>query len=220
MTHLTRFAGVYLLTPNVGVRGFGHVLNVVEQALRAGVRIVQYRDKTADIDQRHDRARRLVELAHAAGALMIVNDSIEVAVAADADGVHLGRGDGSVATARGQLPDRLLGASCYNDLDVACAAVAAGADAIAFGSMFASLTKPDAVRAPLTLLTQARAMWPQQRIIAIGGIDALNIATVARAGAHAAAVLDAVFGAKNPAGAARELVEQFDKGKLKQETGA
>lgn len=213
----TLLAGVYLLTPDTDARGFGAVLDVVEQALNSGVLVVQYRDKTVDMQQRLHRASQLVALTHAARALLIVNDNIEVAVDSGADGVHLGRDDGDVAQARGRLGDRLLGVSCYDDLANARKAVAGGADALAFGSMFASVTKPAAVRAPLTLLTEARATWPQQRIVAIGGITTDNITRVAQAGAHAAAILDAVFGAANPAHAARELVRRFDEGRCRYE---
>ena len=209
-----RLAGVYLLTPDADALGFDAVLAVVQQALDAGVRAVQYRDKTCDAAQKLDCASRLAELTRAASAVLIVNDSIEAAAGSGADGVHLGRDDGEVADARDLLPHRLIGVSCYNQLDRAREAIAAGADAVAFGSMFGSATKPAAVRAPLALLSDARAAWPQRRIIAIGGIDAANIATVAAAGAHAAAVLSAVFGADRPAQAVRELIQRFDQGRM------
>lgn len=217
MTNSAILAGVYLLTPDSDVRGFDHILDVVGQVLSAGITVVQYRDKAADIDQRLDRARRLVALTHAANASLIVNDSTELALDAGADGVHLGREDGDVSAARRRLVGRLLGVSCYNDLGNANRAVAAGADAIAFGSMFASVTKPAAVHAPLALLGEARARWPEPRIIAIGGINAGNIALVAEAGAHAAAVLDSVFSAKDPARAVRELISRFNEGKRRHE---
>ena len=217
MSNSTQIAGVYLLTADTDARDFDAVLDVVQHALNAGVRVVQYRDKTVDVQQRLQRASRLVALAHAAGALLIVNDSVEVAVDSDADGVHMGRDDGDLAQARSRLGDRLLGVSCYDALANAHKAVAGGADALAFGSMFASVTKPAAVRAPLSLLTEARRAWPQQRIVAIGGITTDNIARVAQAGAHAAAILDAVFGAKNPAHAARELILRFDEGRCRYE---
>ncbi|MBA3254211.1 MAG: thiamine phosphate synthase [Burkholderiaceae bacterium] len=216
---LARIAGVYLLTPDSAARGFDAVLAVVQQALDAGVRAVQYRDKTADAAQRRDRASRLSELTRATGALLIVNDSIEAAISSGADGVHLGSADGDVADARDRLPHQLLGVSCYNQFDRARAAIAAGADAVAFGSMFESATKPAAVRAPLALLSAARAAWPQRRIIAIGGINAANIATVAAAGAHAAAVLGAVFATDRPAQAVGELIHRFDQGRVQHEQG-
>ena len=213
-----QLAGIYLLTPDSASRAFDTVLSVVQQSLDAGVRAIQYRDKTAHAAQRFDRASRLLAMTRAAGALLIVNDDVEIAVRSGADGVHLGRDDGDVANARGRLPHRLLGVSCYNKLDLARAAIASGADAIAFGSMYPSVTKPAAVRASLSLLSDAHSTWPQQRIIAIGGINVENVATVAAAGADAAAVLDAVFGAENPASAARELVRQFDQGRCRLQT--
>ena len=214
----SQLSGIYLLTPDVGAGGFEAVLNVVHQALDAGVGAIQYRDKTANMTQRLERASELVALTRAAGALLIVNDSVEIALSSGADGVHLGRDDGDPADARRRLPHLLLGVSCYNELSRASAAVAAGTDAIAFGSVYPSLTKPTAVRAPLSLLSDARAAWPQQRIIAIGGINTDNVATVAAAGADAAAVLDAIFGAANPASAARELVRRFNEGRSRLQT--
>ena len=209
----TRLAGIYLLTPDFDSRGPETVFNIVQQSLDVGVRAIQYRDKTASATQRLDRARRLAAMTRAADALLIVNDSIEIASDSDADGVHIGREDGDVADARRRLPHHLLGVSCYNELELARVAVLAGADAIAFGSIYPSVTKPHAVRASLSLLSEARSAWPQQRIIAIGGINGGNVADVAAAGAHAVAVLDAIFGAEKPASAARELVRRFDEGR-------
>jgi thiamine-phosphate pyrophosphorylase len=214
----SQLRGIYLLTPDVGSSTFEPVLNIVLHSLEAGVRAIQYRDKTAGLTQRLERACQLVALTRAADALLIVNDSVEIASSSNADGVHIGRDDGDLADARRRLPHQLLGVSCYNELSRARAAVAAGADAIAFGSVYPSLTKPAAVRAPLSLLSDARAAWPQQRIIAIGGINTDNVATVAAAGADAAAVLDAIFGAANPATAARELVRRFNEGQSRLQT--
>ena len=214
----TRLAGIYLLTPDFDSHGSDTVFNIVQRSLDAGVRAIQYRDKSATATQRLDRARRLGTMTRLADALLIVNDSIEIALDSGADGVHIGREDGDVAAARRRLPDQLLGVSCYNELELARAAVLAGADAVAFGSIYSSVTKPHAVRAPLSLLSEARAAWPQQRIIAIGGINAGNVAAVAAAGADAAAVMDAIFGAENPASAVRELIRRFDEGKGRSQT--
>jgi thiamine-phosphate pyrophosphorylase len=214
-----RLAGVYLLTPDTDEHGFERVLEVTRQAMDAGVRVLQYRNKSASRERRGDEARRLLALAHSAGALAIVNDDLDIAVAAGADGLHLGREDDSLEIARAQLKNgRLLGASCYDDLERARRAVAAGADVLAFGSIFASSTKPAAVRAPLALLTQARERWPALRIVAIGGINAPNIGEVAAAGAHAAAVISAVFDAADPRFAAEELIRQFERGRLRHES--
>ena len=111
------------------------------------MRAIQYRDKTADAAQRLDRASQLVAMTRVAGALLIVNDDVEIAARSGADGVHLGRDDADLANARRRLPHQMLGVSCYNEFDRARSAIDGGADAIAFGSMYPSVTKPAAVRA-------------------------------------------------------------------------
>jgi thiamine-phosphate pyrophosphorylase len=217
-TERTRLAGVYLLTPDARGDAFAAVLGTVGSALEAGVRAVQYRSKVADPPERERQARALVRLVQSAGGLAIVNDDPDLAVSIGADGVHIGRDDGDVRVVRRRLPDRLLGVSCYDQLPRAEQAVAEGADAIAFGAVFASLTKPGAVRAPLELIAAARGRWPTRRVIAIGGIDEGNIHEVAEAGAHAAAVISAVFGAADPRRAAQTLVRQFDEGRRRHES--
>ena len=132
--------------------------------------------------------------------------------------MHLGRDDGEVREARLLMPDGLLGVSCYDEIERAAEAVADGADAIAFGSMFPSSTKPNAVRAPLELLKTARNRWPTRRIIAIGGIDNGNIHEVAEAGAHAAALITAVFDASDPRRAAADLLHRFNEGRERHES--
>lgn len=187
-------------------------------AASSACRVVQYRNKVAGHERRRDEAGRMVALAHSADALAIVNDDLDIALATGADGLHLGIDDGSLEIARRKLKSGLLGASCYDDLERARRAAAAGADVLAFGSMFASPTKPAAVRAPLALLTQARAHWPELRVVAIGGVTAANISEVAAAGAHAAAVLSAVFDAVDPRRAAGALMQQFEQGRIRHES--
>lgn len=203
--------GLYLLTPDTE-HSFDQVLRVLEVALQEGVTAVQYRNKLAAGERRIREARQLVELTQAAGALAIINDDVDLALAIDADGVHLGRDDGDPASARRRVGDRLLGVSCYDDLTQANRAVVAGADVIAFGSIFTSTSKPRAVPAPIALLTKARERFANQRVVAIGGIDATNIADVAAAGAHAAALIAAVFNTPEPRAATRRLIEEFSKG--------
>jgi thiamine-phosphate pyrophosphorylase len=136
---------------------------------------------------------------------LIVNDDLELAIALDADGAHLGRDDGDLAEARRRLgPRRLLGASCYNRLELARMAVATGADYVAFGSAFASPTKPGAVRAPLELFREARRALPVP-IVAIGGITVENARELLAAGVDAIAVITALFGADDVERRAREF---------------
>src|SRR5688572_9507148 len=124
----TRLAGIYLLTPDFDSRGPETVFDIVQQSLNVGVRAIQYRDKSAGATQRLGRARRLAAMTRAAGAVLIVNDSIEIALDSGADGLHIGREDGDVADARRRVPHHILGVSCYNELERARAAVLAGAD--------------------------------------------------------------------------------------------
>lgn len=213
-----RVQGVYLITPEVEADDFDRVLATVDVALAAGVGVVQYRTKRASPTTRRRQAAELVALARSRAALCIINDHPALAIDVAADGVHLGRDDGDPMAARRSLAGRLLGVSCYDDPARAQAAAAAGADMLAFGSMFRSLTKPDALYAPLALLSAARSKHPGCRIIAIGGITAANIASVAAAGAHAAAVIQAVFGADDPRAAVLELQQQFSIGRARHES--
>ncbi len=215
---LDRVTGVYLLTPDVGPGDFDAMAARFGAAVAAGVAMVQYRNKRASAEDRRAQARVLQALARRHGALFVVNDDIDLAVELEADGVHLGRDDGDIAVARRRLPNQLLGVSCYNDLERARRAVDAGADLLAFGSVFASVTKPAAVRASLGMLRDAREQFPQQRVVAIGGIDATNIGSVSAAGAHAAALISAVFDAGDPGQAVRDLQQEFKEGLIQHDT--
>jgi thiamine-phosphate pyrophosphorylase len=212
-----RVQGVYLLTPDVAVADFDAMLVRLRAALTAGVALVQYRSKVAPPQERSRQARAVQSLAAQHGALFIVNDDVRLAQELDADGVHLGRDDGDIAEARAGLPHALIGVSCYDNLLRARRAVEAGADIVAFGSVFASTTKPAAVRAPLALLQQARQEFPAQRIVAIGGIGETNIRAVSAAGAHAAALIGAVFDAPDPAAAVKRLQYEFNLGTAQHE---
>jgi thiamine-phosphate pyrophosphorylase len=215
-----RLRGVYLLTPDANAEAFDAIAHTCRAAVATGVAAVQYRNKTATAPERRAQASALQAIVRPFGALLIVNDDLALALDIGADGVHLGRDDGDLARARKALPFGLLGASCYDDLDRAAAAVAHGADVLAFGSVFPSSTKPHAVRAPLALLGAARARFPAQRIVAIGGIDTAGIGAVAAAGAHAAAVISAVFEAAEPAAAARQLQLEFSRHQHPEDTVA
>ncbi len=183
--------GLYAITPDTP--DTDDCLARVHAALRGGARILQYRDKSGDAARQRVTAQALRTLTRDAGALLIVNDSLPLALAVDADGVHLGGDDGDLAAARRALgPDRILGASCYADFDRARAAVRAGADYVAFGTVFASPTKPHAVRADLALFGRCRAELGVPSC-AIGGITRDNAAAVVAAGADMLAVISDIF---------------------------
>jgi thiamine-phosphate pyrophosphorylase len=157
-----------------------------------------------------EQARALKDLCVTHRATFIVNDHVDIAAEVDADGVHVGKDDPVYADARKLVgPGKIIGISCYRDLDNAKAAQRDGADYVAFGSFFASRVKPGAVRAPLDLLTRAKAELSVP-VVAIGGITPENAAQLARAGADAIAVISALYDAHDVAGAAQKLIASFE----------
>lgn len=189
-------AGLYALTPDDNL--LPRLSALVESALKGGVRWVQYRNKIAPAPLRRAQAAELLRICRAHGAKLIINDDIWLAVEIGADGAHIGRDDipgGSLSTARDALGSkRILGVSCYDDLDRAEVAVDAGADYIAIGSVFASVSKPDATRASLDLVTEAKKRF-KVPVCAIGGITVKNAPEVIKSGADMVAVLSDLFDA-------------------------
>ncbi len=203
MVDASRLAGLYALTDErLGKR----LEAAVAAALMGGARLVQYRDKSRDIERREIEARRLRTLTRRRNALLIVNDDPELAARVKADGVHLGRDDPDIVAVRRLLgPEAVIGVSCYDSLALARDAVAAGADYVAFGSIYASPTKPDAGRAPLSLLRAAKHELGVP-VCAIGGITPDNAAPVLATGADLLAVVSAIFFAPDIEQATREFI--------------
>ena len=188
-----RLRGLYAITPDLN--DTDDLVARVAAALRGGAAVVQYRNKTADGRLARMQADALVRLCRAHQVPLIVNDDWRLALAVEAAGVHLGIDDGDVREVRAAVGTELiLGVSCYNRLECA-QAVADVADYVAFGSVFGSATKPQAVRASLELFGHAKARgW---NTVAIGGIDSANAASVFAAGADAVAVISAVLGSRD-----------------------
>ena len=177
---MARLSGLYALTPDLA--DTAELLRRARAALLGGARLLQYRNKGADGAQRREQAGALLGLCREFGAPLIVNDDLGLALEIGADGAHLGREDGDLAAARAALgPGRLLGVSCYDAMERAREAKRNGADYVAFGSFFASPTKPAAVRAPLALPAQARAELGLP-VCAIGGITLQNAPQLLAAG--------------------------------------
>jgi thiamine-phosphate pyrophosphorylase len=186
-----RISGIYALTPET--EDTSELLAKVTAVLNGGVAFVQYRNKIGVRALQREQCAELLARTRASDASLIVNDSSKLALEVGADGVHLGQGDDSVEEARTRLgPDRIIGVSCYNDMERARAAQAAGADYVAFGSFFASPTKPAAVRAPIDLLRSAKAEL-NLPVVAIGGINKGNAQALIEAGADALAIISALF---------------------------
>lgn len=181
---------------------------VVAAALAAGVRLVQYRakpDAPLDDRSRFAQAAALRQLCHRHGALFLVNDRIDLALAVGADGVHLGQGDLPPSVARRLLgPDRLIGRSTHRLEDLR-QAVADGCDYVGVGPVNATPTKPGREPVGLAYVTQAAAECPLP-FFAIGGIDPDNLAAVRRAGADRVAVVRAITAAADPGAAVAALL--------------
>lgn len=185
--------GLYAITPDVD--STDALVAMVTRALEGGAAILQYRNKVASPALRKEQADALLRLARSRRIPLIINDDVALAAELDADGAHVGRDDGDVAAARRQLPGKLLGASCYASLEAAKTAVMEGADHVAFGSVFASSTKPNAKSAPLSLFSLARSLGVP--LVAIGGITVDNASLVIGAGADCVAVISDLFGASD-----------------------
>lgn len=199
--------GLYAITPDWS--DSKRLLAVTETILAAGCRLLQYRNKTTSDCHRQEQAVALRGLTRRFGALLIINDDVALADFCEADGVHLGEDDGELTQARARLgAGRILGASCYQTPALAEKAVRAGADYVAFGSFFASPSKPRARRAGPDLLAEGR-MKTGKPVCAIGGITPDNALPLIKAGADMVAVISALYDAPDPAAAARQFISYF-----------
>ena len=188
-------------------------LEILDEVLDAGVRLIQCREKEMSDRELYAHARAFRERTLQAGALLILDDRVDLALAVNADGVHLGQDDLPIAAARAMAPDLILGASTH-DLEEALAAQAAGASYVNIGPIFATQTKnvPTGVVGPAMI----DAIVPHLKIpfTCMGGIKAHNIDEVIQRGARHAAVVTAVTEAADVGKAVRDLMEHFSKTEL------
>ncbi|WP_255487332.1 thiamine phosphate synthase [Oceanospirillum sediminis] len=188
---------IYAITDSQLMPG-EHLIQKSELALQAGLAFLQYRRKGGTEDERQHEAGQLLALCRQYQTPLIINDDLELAMAIDADGVHLGQSDGSLKEARQRLGnDKIIGTTCHDSLQLAEQAIQDGASYIAFGRFFPSNTKPGASPAPLSLLTEARARFDCP-IVAIGGINLDNARQVTEMGADFVAVVHTVFASDQP----------------------
>lgn len=199
--------GLYVILDPTATKGRGE-LEVAEQALKGGASVIQFRDKVREKGIQLRVLTALKELCRSFGALLIVNNDPDMAVAVEADGLHLGQKDLPLSVARRLLmPGQIVGVSCAT-LDEAQAADAAGADYIAVGSIFPTVSKLDTRPAGLITLSKVRQVT-NRPLVAIGGINGDNVDQVMAAGADAIAVISAVVGASEPEAAARSMLERM-----------
>ncbi len=201
--------GLYAITDST-LLSPERMVEAVALAIQGGAVMIQYRDKGDDPMRRQWEASDLSNMCRPLGVPLIINDDVELAAQVMAKGVHLGKEDADIASARARLgPSAIIGVSCYNDLDCAIAAEKAGADYVAFGSFYPSRVKPGAVKADIELLRQAKQQLSIP-VVAIGGITADNGAQLVEAGADMLAVITDVFGQADILGAAERIAKLFE----------
>ncbi|MBI4284233.1 MAG: thiamine phosphate synthase [Chloroflexi bacterium] len=207
-----RLSGLYVIIDTEALKGRPH-LEVARQVIQGGARIIQLRDKVQNKEKVLAVARQLRTLCAEHDVLFIINDYLDVTLATDADGIHVGQDDLPVPIARQLLPlGKIVGCSSTT-VEQATKAQSQGADYIAVGAMYATLSKTTtttpAVVVGLERLRQIRQAIPLP-LVAIGGITEDNAAQVIAAGADSLAVISAILGAASPEKAARLIASKFE----------
>lgn len=200
-------SGLYVIIDPDACRGRSAV-DVARMALDGGATVIQWRDKRRLATEQVDDARAVADVCHEHGAIFIVNDYPELVSAVGADGVHLGQDDAAIESVRPIVGAAAIIGASTNSAAEARAAEAAGAGYIAIGAIFPTRSKAITRAANLERLRDVRSAVDLP-VVAIGGIDASNIASVIEAGADAAAVISAVCAAGDPCAAAAELAAAF-----------
>jgi len=201
--------GLYAVTPDES--DTAELLRKVRLALQGGASVLQYRNKAANAELKREQAQALRQLVGDFECTYLVNDDAQLAKLVNADGVHLGGGDGSVNLARAILGEtKIIGMSCYNRILLAHQAAQQGVDYIAFGAFFPSGVKPDAVKAEVKILQTAKKEI-NLPIVAIGGITQQNGASLIEAGTDALAVISALWNASDIHVSAQEFSTLFSR---------
>lgn len=204
---IIQIKGLYAVVDTESLKGRKH-LELAQQLIQAGVKVIQLRDKTTGKKDLLGIAQQLKDLCKSNGVLFIVNDYLDVALAVEADGLHVGQEDLPVSIARKYVPmDMIIGCSVFSP-EEAQAAVTDGADYVAVGAIFPTPSKETVVVGldRIRLIKQAVSV----PLVAIGGINADNVARVKTTGANSVAVIRAILGAESPENAAREIMNKFE----------
>lgn len=199
--------GIYVVTPNWD--DTNKLLAVSEEALRGGAILLQYRHKTAEAHLRLEQARALQILCRRYQVPFVINDHIDLCVQLDADGVHVGGTDMSVSHARLLLgKSKIVGASCYGDIDLAQQAYREGASYVAFGGFYPSVVKQYPVTTPPDIIRRARSLIPLP-IVVIGGMTVELARPLVKQGADMVAAISSVYQSPEPVVATKEFVSLF-----------
>lgn len=200
--------GLYIVTPDWD--DTAKLLATTESALRGGAALVQYRHKTANAALRQEQAECLLELCRSYQRPLIINDHVDLCIALDAEGVHVGGTDASVAKVRAALgPEKIVGASCYGDMQLARDAHQSGASYVAFGGFYPSRVKKYPVTTSPDIIAQAKAEIALPSVV-IGGMTQQNAVPLIACGADMVAAISSVYLAGDPESAARTFVKLFE----------
>ena len=200
--------GIYAITDCANTTE-QELLGKSEAILKTGVSLFQYRNKSSNQHKKKKLAQELQSLCHQYNTPFIVNDDVSLARDISADGVHLGKDDDDISLARKTLGSRIIGISCYNDINRAIEAEKADADYIAFGAFFPSVTKPDAKHADVELVTQAKSQLSIP-VVAIGGITPENGKQLVDANIDYLAVISGLYSASDTIGATQSYNDLFE----------
>jgi thiamine-phosphate pyrophosphorylase len=199
--------GLYLVTPDWD--DTEALIKATEIALSAGVGLLQYRHKTASGELRVEQAGALLKLCRQHNVPFIVNDHIDLCIALDADGIHVGGTDASVAVVRTLIgKDKILGASCYGDFAMAEQAQIAGASYVAFGGFYPSRVKKYEVSTPASIVSKAKSELTLP-VCVIGGMTPENSKPLVKEGADMVAAISSVYSADDIATAVKEFAALF-----------
>lgn len=199
--------GLYLVTPDWD--DTEKLVAASEQAIAGGASVLQYRHKTATHELRMEQAAALLALCRRLNVPLIINDHTALCEQLDADGIHVGGTDASVAQVRAILgEDKIVGASCYGDLQLARDAAAAGASYVAFGGFYPSRVKKYEVTTPPYIITRALSEIDLPLCV-IGGMTPNNARPLIELGAHSVAAISSVYAAANHRAAAEEFAVLF-----------
>ena len=200
--------GLYIVTPDWD--DTAKLVDVTEKAIKGGAGIVQYRHKTATPEQRREQAQAVQAVCKRYNVPFIINDHVDLALELDADGIHVGESDEAVAAIRAKVgPNKIVGASCYGDMELVRKAHKAGASYIAFGGFYPSRIKKYPVTTELDIVKQMKVELPDLPSCAIGGINHENAVPLVERGVDMICVISSVYFAEDPEAAAKQFADMY-----------
>lgn len=209
---MKKFKGLYVITDESLISRDTY-FEVIDSVLSCRPEFIQFRAKNLDKKESLIKAKEIRSISLKHGVKFIVNDSLDIAINSDADGIHIGKTDDSFSSVRKEIGNhKIIGVSCYGDLDRCRKYADLGADYIAIGTPYFTKTKPDRKKTTLNKMKEIVDKIESTPIFAIGGIDNSNLLEIMKVGVDGVAVINSVFAANNPKEATLALVDIINKG--------